>query len=159
MQDVLAALKRLTGQAKELEGTELERDFEGELAHLEKMVETLSSFAPKESVQLLSYDLNAIVREKLIEYKKTAKKGGIILEAKLDENGCPSQINVEKLGRVIDQIIKNAMEFTAAGRTIQIRTHRKAGYCTLEIEDQGPGIRPEHLPKSKKSSNRQAGLG
>ena len=73
MQDVLAALKRLTGQAKELEGTELERDFEGELAHLEKMVETLSSFAPKESVQLFSYDLNAIVREKLIEYKKTAK--------------------------------------------------------------------------------------
>ena len=147
MQDILAALKRLIGQTKELKWTELERDFEGELTRLEKMVETLSSFAPKESVQLFSYDLNAIVREKLSEYQKTAKKAGVKLEAKLDENGCPSQINVEKLGRAIDQIVKNALEVTSAGKTIQIRSHRKGGYCKLEIEDEGPGIRPEHLPK------------
>ena len=147
MQDILAALKRMAGRAKDLKWTELEQDFEGELVRLEKMVETLSSFAPKESVQLFSYDLNAIVREKLSEYQKSAKKAGVKLEAKLDENGCPSQINIEKLGRIIDQIMKNALEVTGAGKTIQIRSHRKGGYCTLEIEDEGPGIRPENLTK------------
>ena len=147
MQDILAALKRLAGQAKELKWKKLEGDFVGELGRLEKMVETLSSFAPKESVQLIFYDLNAIVREKLSEYQKSAKKSGVNLEAKLDENGCPSQINIEKLGRIIDQIIKNALEVTGTGKTIQIRSHRKGDYCTLEIEDEGPGIRPEHLPK------------
>ena len=54
MQDILAALKRMAGRARELKWTELERDFKGELARLEKMVETLSSFAPKESVRLFS---------------------------------------------------------------------------------------------------------
>ena len=147
MQDLLAALKRLAGQAKELKWTELEGDFKGEMARLEKMVETLSSFAPKESVQLFSYDLNTIVREKLNEYKRIANKAGVKLEAKLDENGCPSEINIEKIGRVIDQIMKNALEVTGAGKTIQIRSHRKGSYCTLEIEDEGPGIKPEHLPK------------
>ena len=147
MQDLLAALKRLAGQAKELKWTELEGDFEGEMARLEKMVETLSSFAPKESVQLFSYDLNVIVRQKLNEFKKTANKDGVKLEAMLDENGCPSEINIEKIGRIIDQIMKNALEVSGAGKTIQIRTHRKGSYCTLEIEDEGPGIRPEHLPK------------
>jgi hypothetical protein len=60
MQDLLAALKRLAGQAKELKWTELEREFGEEMARLEKMVEIISSFAPKESVQLFSYDLNVI---------------------------------------------------------------------------------------------------
>jgi signal transduction histidine kinase len=147
MQDLLAALKRLAGQAKEQKWSELERDFGGEMARLEKMVEILSSFAPKESVQLFSYDLNLIIREKLNEYKKTAKKAGVKLEAKLDENGCPSEVNIEKIGRVMDQILKNALEVTGAGKTIQIRSHRKGSYCTLEIEDEGPGIKPEHLSK------------
>jgi len=147
MQDLLAALKRLAGQAKELKWTELEREFGEEMARLEKMVEIISSFAPKESVQLFSYDLNVIIREKLIEYKKTAKKAGVKLEAKLDENGCPSEVNIEKIGRVMDQILKNALEVTGAGKTIQIRSHRKGSYCTLEIEDEGPGIKPEHLSK------------
>jgi nitrogen fixation/metabolism regulation signal transduction histidine kinase len=80
------------------------------MTRLEKMVEILSSFAPKESVQLFSYDLNLIIREKLNEYKKTAKKAGVKLEAKLDENGCPSEVNIEKIGRVMDQILKNALE-------------------------------------------------
>ena len=145
MQDLLAALKRLAGQAKELKWTELENDFGEEMARLEKMVDIISSFAPKESVQLFSYDLNTIVREKLNEYKKIANKAGIKLEAKLDENGCPSEINIEKIGRVIDHIMKNALEVTDAGKTIQFRTHRKGNYCTLEIEDEGPGIKPEHL--------------
>jgi C4-dicarboxylate-specific signal transduction histidine kinase len=147
MQDLLAALKRLAGKGRELKWTELEGDFEGEMARLEKMVETLASFAPKESVQLFSYDLNLIIREKLNEYKKLANKAGVKLEAKLDENGCPSEINIEKIGGVIDQIMKNAMEVTDAGKKIQIRSHRKGSYCTLEIEDEGPGIKPEHLPK------------
>ncbi len=147
MQDLLAALKRLAGQAKELKWTELEHDFGEEMARLEKMVDIISSFAPKKSVQLFSYDLNIIIREKLNEYKKTAKKAGVKLEVKLDENGCPSEVNIERIGRVIDQIMKNALEVTNAGKTIQIRSHRKGSYCSLEIEDEGPGIKPEHLPK------------
>ena len=147
MQDLLAALKRLAGQAKELKWTELESDFGEEMARLEKMVDIISSFAPKESVQLFSYDLNLIIREKLNEYKRTAKKAGVILEVKLDDNGCPSEVNIEKIGHVIDQIMKNALEVTGAGKTIQIRSHRKGSYCTLEIEDEGPGIKPEHLSK------------
>ena len=147
MQDLLAALKRLAGQAKELKWTELESDFGSEMARLEKMVDIISSFAPKESVQLFSYDLNLIIREKLKEYKRTAKKAGVLLEVKLDDNGCPSEVNIEKIGHVIDQIMKNALEVTGAGKTIQIRSHRKGSYCTLEIEDEGPGIKPEHLSK------------
>ena len=103
MQDLLAALKRLAGQAKELKWTELERDFGEEMARLEKMVDIISSFAPKESVQLYSYDLNMIIRAKLNEYKKSTKKAGIKLEVKLDENGCPSEVNSENIGRIIDQ--------------------------------------------------------
>ena len=147
MQDLLAALKRIAGQAKEQKWTELESDFGEEMARLEKMVDIISSFAPKESVQLFTYDLNLLIRGKLKEYKRTAKKAGIKLEVKLDENGCPSEINIEKIGRIIDQIMKNAMEVTGAGKAIQIRSHRKGSYCTLEIEDEGPGIKPEHLSK------------
>jgi len=147
MKDLLGALKGLTRQTEDLESTELDRDFEQEMKRLEGMVEVLSSFVPSERVQLISCDLNTIIREKLEHHQAAASKAGIAFEARLDENRCPSWVNPEKIGWVLEQLIRNAIEVSASGKTIHVRSHRGGTHCRVEVQDEGPGIKPEHLSK------------
>jgi signal transduction histidine kinase len=146
MKDLLGTLMKMAGHAKELKCTELDKDFEQEMSRLERMVKILSSFNTVGPMQLFSNDLNSIVRERLEHHAKTADKAGVNLETYLDDKGCPSQVNIETIGWVFDQIIKNALEVSTKGRTIHIRSIRRGDHCEMIIADEGPGIQPEHLP-------------
>jgi signal transduction histidine kinase len=145
MKDLLGALRRFAGHAKGLNSTELDREFNREMSRLEQMVDILSSFVTTEPVQLFSYDVNEIIGERVNHHKKAAGKLGVILKTDLDDNGCPSQVNTEAIGWVMDQIIVNALEVSPRGKTIQIRSHRSSENCEVEIEDEGSGIKPEHF--------------
>jgi signal transduction histidine kinase len=146
MKDLLGALKRLAGNAKGLNCTELDSDFNREMSRLEQMVEILSSFVTTEPVQLFSHDVNEIISERVNHHKKAAGKPGVIFETNLDDKGCPSQVNTDTIGWIFDQIIINALEASDKGKTIHICSHRSGDDCQVEIEDEGSGIKPEHLP-------------
>ena len=146
MKDLLGALKRIAGQVKGMNSAEVDRDFKIEMSRLEKMVDILLSFVTADTMQLFSHDLNEIVLQRLEHHQKNAKKIGVNLEAKLDEGGCPSRVNTETIEWIIDQIILNALEFSSKGDTIRIRSERHGNNCRLQIEDEGSGIKPEHMP-------------
>ena len=148
MKDIVAALKRTThNQKKGLQSAEFDRDFEQELGRLENVVDTLSSFASRERIEMLSTDLNKIISERIEHYQSSASKSEVTLEAQLDERGCPTRVDAGLLGRVLDNLIKNAIEASNPGQTVIVRSHRGGLTCSVEVQDQGPGIRPEHLPK------------
>ncbi len=146
MKDLLGALKKMATQAKGLKHNALDKDFEQEMSRLERMVKILSSFDTVGPIQLFSNDLNIIIREKLAYHRKAANRSGVNLEENLDEKGCPSQVNMETIGWVFDQIIKNALEVSSQGKSIHIRSCRKGDHCEVIIADEGPGIKPEHRP-------------
>jgi signal transduction histidine kinase len=148
MKDIVGALKRTThNQKKGLQSAEFDRDFEQELGRLENVVDTLSSFASPERIEMLSTDLNKIISERIEHYQSSASKSEVTLEAQLDERGCPTRVDAGLLGRVLDNLIKNAIEASNPGQTVIVRSHRGGLTCSVEVQDQGPGIRPEHLPK------------
>jgi signal transduction histidine kinase len=146
MKDLLYALKKMVGNAKEIKAEKLDKNFNQEMSRLERMVKILSSFNTVEPLQLFSNDLNLIIRERLEHHKKSADRSGLNLETDLDEKGCPSQVNVKTIGWVIDQIIKNALGVSSKGQTIRIRSIRNGDHCEIIIADEGSGIKPEHLP-------------
>ena len=147
MKDILGSLMRTAKQAKGLKSTELDRDFEQEMARLEGGTGTLSSFAAPEHGKMLSTDLNQIIGDRLEHHRGDAQKREVNLAAELDERGCPTRIDVEKIGWVLDNIIRNAMEISAPGQIVHVSSHRESSHCRVDVKDQGPGIRPEHLPK------------
>jgi signal transduction histidine kinase len=147
MADLLTALKSMTHQVKGLKCTELDRDFHQEMARLEAMVKTLSSFAPEDKVELLSRDLNDIIGERVQSHQEAAEKAGVYLKALLDERGCPSRLDIERITWVLDNIIKNGLEVSRPGQTITVSSKRGGHHCRVEVRDQGPGIKPEHLEK------------
>ncbi len=147
MKFALTALKRMVRQTSRLQYTEFDRDFEQEMSRLERTVDILSSFAPPERVQMLSTDLNHVIEERIEHLKEAINKENINLEVQLDDGGCPSQIDAEKIGWVLDNLIINAMEVSTPGQKIAVSSDRRSDHCRVEVRDQGPGIRPEHLPK------------
>ena len=147
MKDLLAATKRIAMKADKQKCVGLDQDFQQEVYRLDQMVEILSSFATTESVLVFSHDMNEVIRKKLEHYRRTAKKVGVNLETRLDESGCPSMVDKDAIGWVLEQIMKNALEVSAEGQKIQVRSHRSGNFCTVEIEDEGSGIKPEHLAK------------
>lgn len=161
MKDLLGALKRLAGRAQEQGCVGLDENFEQEMSRLEQMVGILSSFVTTEPVQLFSHDMNEVIRQKLQHLKRAANKVGVNLEIRLDEGGCPSMVDEHAIGRILETIIMNGLEVSDKGQTIHVRSRRSGSSCTIEIEDEGPGIRPEHLPNMFKPffTTKKAGQG
>jgi len=147
MQDLLGALKALAKKAEDHESIGLDENFKQEMVRLEQMVDILSSFVTAKPVQVFSRDMNEVIREKLANYEKAARETGVSLQIHLDESGCPSRVDTDAIGWVVEQILKNALEVSSQGKTITLRSERAADFCNIEIKDEGPGIKTEHLPK------------
>ncbi|MBI5593587.1 MAG: sensor histidine kinase [Deltaproteobacteria bacterium] len=149
MRDILDSLKRLTAKSVGIHNGEsrLGEELQREIVRLEGLLENLSSYVPPEQFETLSKDLNEIIRQRMKHNRGRLKESRISVHTRLDENGCASQVNVEKIGWVIDQLIGNAIELSLPGGSIQIRSERGTSHCRIEVQDQGPGIRPEHMHK------------
>jgi signal transduction histidine kinase len=147
MHDLLSALKNLSLKSSKLECTELDGDFTQEMARLERMIDVITSFTPSEPAKMISHDLNVIIQEHFEQYFETAQKAGVHLKTDFDENGCPSRVDPIRISRIIEDLIKNALEASGPGQSIQIRSRRGGNFCRIEVQDQGSGIRPEHLSK------------
>ncbi|MGH7795715.1 MAG: ATP-binding protein [Candidatus Binatia bacterium] len=109
---------------------------------LKNLVNEFSQFARLPSAQLVSGDLNEIVREALFLFKEGHHgvqfhfRGGVIPPLELDR---------EQIKRVLINLLDNAV--TAVGDNGEIKlatTHdRTSGMVTLEVTDDGCGLAPE----------------
>jgi signal transduction histidine kinase len=147
IKNIVEALKKLTRDAGNFSCTEFDVNFHGELQRLDHLVDNLTSYVPQEEFRALSSDLNQLIRQKIAKNREKARQSGVIIESDLDEAGCPSMVDVNKIGWVLDILITNALEFSAPGQKIQVRSLRKGTHCEVQVQDQGEGINPEHLHK------------
>ncbi|MCL4766400.1 MAG: HAMP domain-containing histidine kinase [Hyphomicrobiaceae bacterium] len=75
-----------------------------------------------------------------------------------------------RLSQVITNIIDNAISFSPEGGTVLVHARRSGRFIEVRVEDEGPGIAPEHLeqvfkrfytyrPTSESSRGNNSGLG
>ncbi|HEX4639744.1 MAG TPA: ATP-binding protein, partial [Chthoniobacterales bacterium] len=73
-----------------------------------------------------------------------------------------------QLKQLLTNLLDNALQFTAAGRSVGFRAARKKSAVEFEVRDEGSGIEPELLPKifdrffttaNPRTGNRGTGLG
>ncbi len=147
IKNIVEALKKLTRDAGNFACTEFDLNFHGELQRLDRLVDNLTSYVPQEEIRAISSDLNQLIRQKIAKNREKARQTDVIIESDLDEIGCPSMVDVDKIGWVLDILITNALEFSVPRQKIRIRSLRKGTHCEVQVQDQGEGINPEHLHK------------
>jgi len=51
------------------------------------------------------------------------------------------------LEQVIDNLVSNAIKFSSPDKMVWLRAKKLDRHLVIEVEDQGPGINPEEIPK------------
>jgi signal transduction histidine kinase len=86
-----------------------------------------------------SIDLEELVRQSVDAAQPTATEKGI--EIALDLDGLDEvHADPARLGQVFDNLISNALKFTAPGGRVTVRTSRNTDVGVIEVSDDGMGV-------------------
>jgi signal transduction histidine kinase len=108
--------------------------------------------------------LSDLVSDTLESFSELAYRESIKLEGHVDQDVDPVFIDTQAIGRVLNNLVSNALRYTRAGGAIEVRARRMAHGVEVVVHDTGEGIRAEDLPhiferfyRGEKSRNRGTG--
>jgi len=117
---------------------------------LRRRVDDLLRVARSESGELdlrfSRVDLNAVVREAVVEIKPLAEKFNIALEPSFAHDALWLKGDPDWLRQAISGILTNAIRYGDTGKSVTIEAVERNGMINLAITDQGPGIPPDERP-------------
>jgi two-component system sensor histidine kinase VicK len=106
-------------------------------------------------------DLGAFLAQRLEGHRLVAQDKGLTLALEVPPQPVQANLNTDLFGRVIDNLVSNALKFTPAGGRITVALQEHAGRVRLTVQDTGIGI-PEALQArlfEKFSISARAGVG
>jgi PAS domain S-box-containing protein len=97
--------------------------------------------AGKLALELAELSLDDIVAEAVEAAKPIADEKGIELRVTLES--VPTMVgDRSRLAQVLDNLVSNALKFTAAGGSVDVRVSADCGDALIEVADTGMGIAP-----------------
>ncbi len=92
-------------------------------------------------------DLGALVSETAAEYAYVAAERKIKLQKELTEGPLATYCDREKIREVLVNLVSNALKFSPEGGTIKLSLKAWEGGALFCVEDQGPGVDAEDIPR------------
>ena len=90
-------------------------------------------------------DLIALVRDAVELARGRAEEAGIVLATELEPIE-PCVGDRDRLAQVLDNLLSNALKFTAPGGRVAVRLSRQGSFARIEVADTGVGVREEDQP-------------
>ena len=90
-----------------------------------------------------SASVNAIVHAALETTQPLASKHGVALRERLDDGLANLEVDEVKMRQVVVNLLTNAVKFSPEGQTVTVGTRFDDGFIVIEVEDHGPGVKPE----------------
>jgi signal transduction histidine kinase len=91
-------------------------------------------------------DLRALLSETAAGAAAMAAGRGITLEAHIERAG-EGDVDADQLRQALDNLLRNAIEASPQGAVVGLSAERTPAGHRIVIEDHGPGIPAEHLPR------------
>lgn len=143
-----------------------------EVVHLGKIVEQLFTLsrldAGEAQTEWTRFDLTELARTAAEQMNLLAVDKGISISCQASQP-VPVNGNRVRLKQVVVNLLDNAIKYTPAKGTIQLRVLASNGHAVLEVEDNGIGIPPGALPhiferfyrvdQTRSADSESAGLG
>ena len=117
--------------------------------HCKQVVENLLSFARLGEGDAEHADVNQCIEDIIKVVRHTLEMRNIELELFLAENLPPVQGDSRRLQQVFLNLVTNAVSAMPSGGTLKIRTYleRASRKAVIRIEDDGTGIKEEHMDR------------
>ncbi|MBX3010320.1 MAG: HAMP domain-containing protein [Caldilineaceae bacterium] len=113
--------------------------------------------------------LNDLVSDTLESFRTLADEKAVTLQGHVTPDVDPVEMDARLIGRVLANLISNALRHSQRGGSVQVYARSVAGGVEVSVRDTGEGIRPEDLPhifdqfyrgeKSRSRATGGAGLG
>lgn len=91
-------------------------------------------------------DVGSFTRGVISSVQSFAQDRGLKMELTVEPGLDKLLADPDKLEKVFLNLLFNAIKFTAAGKRIELRVRPDQQSVVFEVEDQGVGIAPEHVP-------------
>lgn len=139
-------LRGAAGDAAQLERALV--SMRGESERINKLVEDLLTLAKLDqapSVAPERGDLAELLRGMEPQLRLLCGERSLLLQA---SGGCACTFAADQMKQVVLNLFQNAVQHTpSAGGRIRVAAERTEAEAVLVVEDNGPGIPPEHLPR------------
>ncbi len=108
--------------------------------------------------------LSDLISDTLESFSELASRQGVTLSGAVEPGVDLVSMDVQRIGRVLNNLVGNALRHTPAGGAVSVRASLDPQAIAVEIRDTGEGILPEDLPhvferfyRAEKSRSRQTG--
>jgi signal transduction histidine kinase len=108
--------------------------------------------------------ISDLISDTLESFSALAARQGVKLEGSVPPGIDPVCMDAQKIGRVLANLVGNALRHTPAGGVVQMRASVEAEGVRVEVRDSGEGISPQDLPhifeqfyRGEKSRSRDTG--
>jgi signal transduction histidine kinase len=91
--------------------------------------------------------LRPLVSRVISEIEITRGRRDVELAQDVSDDLPPVFVDAERVYQVLFNLLDNAVRLSPAGGKIRVRASRHDGAVDVTVEDTGPGIPPEHLPR------------
>ncbi|MEI6667727.1 MAG: ATP-binding protein [Acidobacteriota bacterium] len=135
-----------TGSQDQAELRELLDVLSGETQRINRIVQQFLDYARPPKLSRRQASLRDALTEAAESLRAKAAVRRVVLEtdlASVDE----ALFDRDQLKQAIDNLLRNAIDASPDGGRVLLRARREAAGHVIDVEDQGPGIAPEHLPK------------
>lgn len=90
------------------------------------------------------FDLGALLREIVERVRPMGHITDIAVDLELPPGGLPPiTADLQRIDRVVTNLVDNAMKYTAPGKRIVVRAWQENSQIRVAVDDEGPGIPPE----------------
>ena len=135
---------------------------EAEVRRIERSLKTFLDFARPPRLERVPLDLVALVEQTLGLVRGRAAKQHVTLELRRPDGPVPVEADGEQLRQVLVNLMLNALDALPRGGRLEVSLRPGgAGEVEVDVEDSGPGIAPEMLPRlfTPFASSKETGLG
>jgi len=108
--------------------------------------------------------LGDLVSDTIESFRTLAEEKGVLVQGRVATDVDPIDMDARLIGRVLTNLVSNAIRHTPTGGTVQVYAQGVAQGIEVTVRDTGEGIRPEDLPhifeqfyRGEKSRNRATG--
>lgn len=99
------------------------------------------------AMDFASHSLSDLISDTLESFGALAKQRGVVVCGEVGEDVDLIEMSAPKMGRVLSNLISNALQYTPAGGQVTATAQRVAEGVELTVEDTGPGFIEEDLPR------------
>jgi signal transduction histidine kinase len=98
-------------------------------------------------LQLENHSLRDLISDTLETFRPLAEKRQVALEGEVGDNLDPVWMNASKVGRVLSNLISNALQYTPEGGKVHVQAARNGEAVEVVVKDSGPGFAEQDISR------------